>query len=129
YKDVEIGTIQAISLTPDLKRVTVKIQLAREAERFAARDTRFWVVRPRVGASGISGLGTLLSGAYIGVDIGHSKDSQTQFVGLESPPSVTTDQQGRQFSLHGDSLGSVDIGAPVFYRHLQVGQVVGFALD
>ncbi|MFX7961101.1 MlaD family protein, partial [Acinetobacter baumannii] len=70
-----------------------------------------------------------LSGAYIGVDIGHSKDSQTQFVGLESPPSVTTDQQGRQFSLHGDSLGSVDIGAPVFYRHLQVGQVVGFALD
>ena len=129
YKDVEIGTIQAVSLTNDLKRVMVKIQLAREAERFATKDTRFWVVRPRVGASGISGLGTLLSGAYIGVDIGHSKDGQAQFVGLESPPSVTTDQQGRQYTLHGNSLGSVDIGAPVFYRHLQVGQVVGFALD
>ncbi|MFW6098853.1 MAG: intermembrane transport protein PqiB [bacterium] len=129
YKDVEIGSVQAIALTKDFKHVLVRIQLTKEAENFAAKDTRFWVVRPRVGASGISGLGTLLSGAYIGVDIGRSKESRTEFVGLENPPSVTTDQQGHQYTLRGDSLGSVDIGAPVFYRHLQVGQVVGFALD
>src|SRR6202045_2242958 len=72
YKDVEIGSVQAITLTKNLQQVMVKIQLTREAEKFATQGTRFWVVRPRVGANGISGLGTLLSGAYIGVDIGQS---------------------------------------------------------
>ncbi|AOI62111.1 mammalian cell entry protein [Burkholderia territorii] len=129
YKDVEIGSVQAIKLTNDFKRVVVTLQLAKEADKFATRNTRFWVVRPRVGATGVSGLGTLLSGAYIGVDAGHSNDRQTDFVGLENPPAVTSDQQGHQYELRGASLGSIDIGSPVFYRHVQVGQVVGFSLD
>ncbi|RBJ74854.1 mammalian cell entry protein, partial [Pseudomonas sp. MWU12-2534b] len=79
YKDVDIGSVQAITLTPDFKRVVVSIQLTRDAARFANRDTRFWVVRPRVGATGISGLGTLLSGAYIGADLGRSQQKQTDF--------------------------------------------------
>ncbi|CAE6833370.1 Intermembrane transport protein PqiB [Paraburkholderia nemoris] len=129
YKDVEIGSVQAITLTKNLQQVIVKIQLTREAEKFATQGTRFWVVRPRVGANGISGLGTLLSGAYIGVDIGQSSEKRTEFVGLENPPIVTSGQPGHQYTLRGDSLGSVDIGAPVFYRRVQVGQVVGFSLD
>ncbi|CAB3791274.1 Intermembrane transport protein PqiB [Paraburkholderia ultramafica] len=129
YRDVEIGSVQAITLSKDLRHVIVNIQLTREAEKFATRGSRFWVVRPRVGANGISGLGTLLSGAYIGVDIGRSPERQTAFVGLESPPIVTTGQPGHQYTLRGDSLGSVDIGAPIFYHRIQVGQVVGFSLD
>ncbi|MFM0514009.1 PqiB family protein [Paraburkholderia sp. RL17-373-BIF-A] len=129
YKDVEIGSVQAITLTKNLQHVMVKIQLTREAEKFATQGTRFWVVRPRVGANGISGLGTLLSGAYIGVDIGQSSEKRMEFVGLENPPIVTSGQPGHQYTLRGDSLGSVDIGAPVFYRRVQVGQVVGFSLD
>lgn len=129
YKDVEIGSVQSVTLSKDLHHVLVTIQLTKDAERFATRDTRFWVVRPRVGASGISGLGTLISGAYIGVDIGRSSDRETRFTGLECPPMVTTDQQGHQYTLRGESLGSIDIGAPVFYRRIQVGQVVGFSLD
>ena len=86
-------------------------------------------MRPRVGATGVSGLGTLLSGAYIGVDAGRSEDTLTDFTGLESPPAVTGDQKGTQYVLRGDSLGSVDIGSPVYYRRVQVGQVVGFSLD
>ncbi|MEZ0606747.1 intermembrane transport protein PqiB [Paraburkholderia sp. IW21] len=129
YKDVEIGSVQAITLTKNLQHVMVKIQLTREAEKFATQGTRFWVVRPRVGANGISGLGTLLSGAYIGVDIGQSSERRTEFAGLENPPIVTSGQPGHQYTLRGDSLGSVDIGAPVFYRRVQVGQVVGFSLD
>jgi paraquat-inducible protein B len=129
YKDVEIGSVQAITLSKDLRHVIVNIQLTKEAERFATSGTRFWVVRPRVGANGISGLGTLLSGAYIGVDIGRSTERQTAFVGLDNPPIVTTGQPGHQYTLRGDSLGSVDIGAPIFYHRIQVGQVVGFSLD
>ncbi|RQY76910.1 MCE family protein, partial [Burkholderia stagnalis] len=129
YKDVEIGMVKAITLSKDLTRVLVGVQLKKESENFAVKGSRFWIVRPRVGATGVSGLGTLLSGAYIGVDAGRSSESQTEFAGLETPPAVTGDQKGAQYVLRGDSLGSVDIGSPVYYRRVQVGQVVGFSLD
>ena len=129
YKDVNIGLVKNVTLSKDLSHVLIQVQLTKEAENFAVKDTRFWVVRPRVGASGVSGLGTLLSGAYIGVDAGHSQDTQKDFVGLETPPPITGDQKGHRFTLHGDSLGSIDIGSPIFYRRVQVGQVVGFSLD
>ncbi|WP_186030750.1 PqiB family protein [Burkholderia gladioli] len=129
YKDVEIGTVKTIKLSKDLSHVLVDVQLKKEAEDFAVKDSRFWVVRPRVGASGVSGLNTLLSGAYIGVDAGRSPNTQTDFAGLETPPPVTGDDKGTSYVLHGDSLGSVDIGSPVYYRRVQVGQVVGFSLD
>ncbi|HEM7878404.1 intermembrane transport protein PqiB [Burkholderia contaminans] len=129
YKDVEIGMVKTIKLSKDLSRVLVQVQLKKEAEDFAVKGSRFWIVRPRVGATGVSGLGTLLSGAYIGVDAGRSEDTLTDFTGLETPPAVTGDQKGTQYVLRGDSLGSVDIGSPVYYRRVQVGQVVGFSLD
>ena len=129
YKDVDIGSVKTIRLSRDHARVLVSVQLTKEADDFAVDDTRFWIVRPRIGTSGVTGLGTLFSGAYIGVDAGRSHESQTDFVGLEKPPAVTGDQKGRRFSLHGASLGSIDIGSPVYYRRVQVGQVVGFSLD
>ncbi|CEJ96207.1 Paraquat-inducible protein B [Caballeronia glathei] len=129
FKDVDVGTVKTITLSKDHSRVLVDVQLTKEASDFAVKDTRFWVVRPRVAASGVSGLGTLLSGSYIGVDAGKSTDDQTEFVGLETPPAVTGDQKGHKFVLRGESLGSIDIGSPIYYRRVQVGQVVGFSLD
>ncbi|MEQ5840980.1 MlaD family protein [Paraburkholderia acidicola] len=129
YKDVDIGEVKTIKLINNHTQVEVVVQLTKEAEDFAVKDTRFWVVRPRVGTSGVSGLNTLLSGAYIGVDAGHSQDTQKLYTGLETPPPVTGDQRGHRFTLRGESLGSIDIGSPVYYRRVQVGQVVGFALD
>jgi len=129
YKDVNIGDVKGVTLSSDLSHVQVKVELTKEAERFAAEDTRFWVVRPRVALSGVSGLNTLLSGTYLGVDAGKSTETKTDFVGLENPPAVTGDQQGHQYVLHTDNLGSLDIGSPVFYRRIQVGQVVSVTLD
>ncbi|CAH2800808.1 MAG: Paraquat-inducible protein B [uncultured Caballeronia sp.] len=129
FKDVDIGTVKTITLSKDHSRVLVDVQLTKEATDFAVQDTRFWVVRPRVAASGVTGLSTLLSGAYIGVDAGKSTEDQSYFVGLETPPAVTGDQKGHTFTLHGESLGSLDIGSPVYYRRVQVGQVVAFSLD
>ncbi|HAT29331.1 MAG TPA: mammalian cell entry protein [Janthinobacterium sp.] len=129
YKDVEIGQVHTIKLAPDLATVLVTIDMRKDAKRFASEGTRFWVVRPRIGASGVSGLGTLLSGAYIGVDAGKSEETKDDFVGLENAPPVSGDQKGRLFKLHGDSLGSIDIGSPVYYRRVEVGQVISFALD
>lgn len=129
YKDVEIGQVQTLKLAPDRSHVLVGIQLNKESTGFDAEDTRYWVVRPRIAASGISGLGTLLSGAYIGADPGASEQSKKSFVGLEQPPIVTRDASGRQFVLHTDDLGSLDIGSPIFYRRIKVGQVVAYDLD
>jgi paraquat-inducible protein B len=129
YKDVDIGLVRAIALSPDLSKVQVTIDMIKDAKRFTAADTRFWVVRPRVGATGVSGLGTLLSGAYIGVDAGKGATGSTEFTGLERAPPVTVDQKGSQYTLHAEGLGSVDIGSPVFYRRIQVGQVIDFALE
>ncbi|RZT04149.1 paraquat-inducible protein B [Duganella sp. CF402] len=129
YKDVDIGLVRSISLARDLSKVLVTIDMSKEAKRFTAADTRFWVVRPRIGASGVSGLNTLLSGAYIGVDAGKSEETNTQFTGLEKPPQVARDEKGTTYTLHGETLGSIDVGSPVFYRRIQVGQVTGFDLE
>jgi paraquat-inducible protein B len=129
YKDVEIGEVSDIHVAPDRKGVIVSAAIRRDASEYLLSDTRFWVVRPRVSAAGVTGLGTLVSGAYISVDVGQSATRSRQFVGLETPPFVTSDQPGREFVLHADDLGSLSIGSLVFYRHIEVGQVVGYALD
>ncbi|MGF6757150.1 intermembrane transport protein PqiB [Paraburkholderia sp. GAS42] len=129
YRNLDIGSVKAIRLSRDHSRVLVDTQLTDTAKQFAVEDSRFWVVRPRIGTSGVSGLETVLSGAYIGVDLGRSRERRSQFVGLETPPIVTSNRNGRRYVLHGTSLGSIDIGSPVYYRHAQVGQVMGFSLD
>ncbi len=129
YKDVEIGDVRDIHVSKDRKEVVVTAMIHRDASEYLVDDTRFWVVRPRISAAGVTGLGTLVSGAYISVDVGRSATRSEHFVGLEIPPIVTSDLPGRRFALHADDLGSLDIGSRVFYRHIAAGQVVGYTLD
>lgn len=129
YKDVNIGTVESIKLSKDRSHVVARIQLTKEADSFAVKDSRFWVVRPRVAASGVSGLGTLFSGAYIGADGGSAKEDATSFTGLEVPPLVTRDVTGKQYALHAHDLGSLDIGSPVYFRRVKVGHVTAYHLD
>ena len=128
YKDVELGQVTKIELTEDLSMVVVTAELVKQAENFLSVNTRFWVVRARVGVSGVSGLGTLFSGAYITLDPGEPGNISHHFKGLENPPLVTTDLPGRHFLLKTESRGSLDIGSPVYYRRIQVGQVVAYDL-
>ena len=129
YKDVVIGKVTTIRLAPDHHKVIVKVDLEKSAANIAVSDTRFWVVRPRIGLGGVSGIDTLLSGSFIGVDVGDSAQPQTDFTGLENPPSVTHDSQGKSFTLHAGDLGSLDIGSPVYFRRLQVGRVASYRLN
>ena len=129
YKEVEIGQVSDVHVSRDRQEVIVEANIHRDASDYLVEDTKFWVVRPRVSAAGISGLGTLVSGAYISVDVGHSTAPRTQFVGLEIPPIVTSGLPGREFILHADDLGSLGVGSPVFYRHIASGQVVAYTLD
>ncbi|MEO7207526.1 MAG: MlaD family protein [Steroidobacteraceae bacterium] len=129
YKDVDIGEVRDIRVGDDRKEVIVTAEIHRNAKTYLVDDTRFWVVRPRISGAGVSGLATLVSGAYISVDLGHSTVKRDRFVGLEVPPIVTADLPGREFILHADDLGSLDISSAVFYRHITAGQVVGYSLD
>jgi paraquat-inducible protein B len=129
YKDVELGVVDSIVLSKDLSQVIVKAELVKQAEKFISQNTRFWVVRARVAAGGVSGLGTLFSGAYIELDPGKPGTPATHFEGLEVPPVVTTDLPGSHFVLRASSLGSLNIGAPVYFRRIQVGQVISYQLD
>ncbi|MNK04583.1 Paraquat-inducible protein B [compost metagenome] len=129
YKDVQIGIVEGLRLARDRSHVRVTVQLNKDAEAFTAKDTRYWVVRPRLDTSGISGLGTLLSGAYIGVDAGIEEATADEFTGLEVPPIVTRDASGRQFLLRANDIGSLDVGSPVYFRRVKVGQVAAYELD
>ncbi|CAJ0685808.1 intermembrane transport protein PqiB [Ralstonia sp. 22111] len=129
YKSVDIGVVKAVGLTEDRSGAVVLIELTHDGKAFAASDTRFWVVRPRVAAGSISGLGTLLSGAYIGVDGGRSQEKKSTFKGLDTPPAISADAPGKQFTLHAPDLGSLDIGAPVYFRRVRVGQVTAYDID
>jgi paraquat-inducible protein B len=129
YKDVEIGVVKTITLSPNRKGIVVTAELSKQSEEFLREDTRFFVVRPRITSGGVSGLGTLLSGGYIGMDIGKSRETRRDFVGLEVAPIVTGEEPGRQFVLRADDLGSHDVGTPIYFRRVPVGQVVATALD
>jgi paraquat-inducible protein B len=129
YREVNIGLVQTITLSKDRKHVLANVQLSKEAASFSAADTRFWVVRPRVAASGVSGLSALLSRAYIGADADVSKDTKDEFTGLEVQPIVSLDSPGKQFMLHATDIGSLDIGSPVYFRRIKVGQVAAYDLD
>jgi paraquat-inducible protein B len=126
YRDVDVGEVKSLGLSKDRRSVIVTAQMTREAGDLLADDSKFWVVRPRISGGNVSGLGTLLAGAYIGMDAGKSQNHTREFVGLEQPAIVTSDVPGRMFQLRGEDMGSLDVGSPVYFRHIQVGQVAGY---
>lgn len=128
YKNVNIGLVRQIDLAEDRSHVIAKVELRKSASNFAAKDTRFWVVRPRIGTGGISGIDTLLSGAYIDVDGGKSQEKERVFKGLETPPVISSDVPGKIFFLNAKDLGSLDFGSPIYYRRMNVGQVTAYKI-
>ncbi|MDA3913529.1 MlaD family protein [Oleiagrimonas sp.] len=129
YKNVVIGKVQDVLLSDDRSTVLVKVNLDKKYASFATAGSRFWVVRPRVGLGGVSGLNTLFSGAYIGADTGKNHKQSSHFKGLEKPPPLTHGEPGSAYTLTSDALGSLDIGSPVYFRRIQVGRVVSYRLD
>ncbi|QPS86279.1 MCE family protein [Serratia plymuthica] len=129
YKDVTVGIVKDIQLRGDDSQVLVTVSLNESAANLARADTRFWVVRPRVGIGGVTGIDTLLSGAYIGVDKGSSARTRSAFTGLESPPAIINDMPGSRFVVQTDDLGSLDIGSPVYYRRVPVGRIASYQLN
>jgi len=128
YKDVDIGKVTEVVLSKDFSKVIVTAKMEKHAQGLLVEDSRFWTVKPRATLSGVSGLGTLLSGNYIGIEPGKSRKTRGDFAGLEVPPPITGGMSGREFILRAGTLGSLGIGSPIYYRRLNVGQVIGYDL-
>ena len=127
YRDVDVGTMEGVAVSPDLSNVVVTVRMVKGAASYLNRSTNFWVVKPRLSFGGVSGLGTLVSGAYIGMDPGRANgEAVTAFRGLEEPPLIRSSAPGRRFALRADRLGGLGPGAPIYYRGIQVGEVVGY---
>ena len=129
YKDVDVGKVIDVKLTPDLKQVKVFIAIQRDLASQFKTDAQFWVVRPRITTRTISGLSTLLSGAYITLTTGEAEATANTFVGLDEPPTLSGASEGKHFTLVAERLGSMDVGSPVFYRGIAVGEVVNYTLN
>lgn len=130
HKAVELGTVKSVTLSDDMSHIVATVEMQRQAARFLTDNARFWVVRPRFSVGNVSGIETLLSGAYIELDPGSPEaPGRHDFVGLEDPPAVRSDEPGRTFLLTTDRLGSLSSGSPVFYRDIDVGEVLGYEFD
>jgi paraquat-inducible protein B len=131
YRNVELGVVTGIHLDDDLDHVTLTAEMVPGVKDYLSADTRFWVVRARVAAGEVTGLGTLLGGAFISMDpipLKKGEKPQRAYVGLEKAPAVTSDEPGTAFVLRSPRLGSVDVGSPVYYRQINVGRVTHYEL-
>ena len=127
YQDIVFGTVKSLTLTPDKTHVVATIATTHEAGPLLTEGTQFWVVKPRFFAGNISGIETLLSGSYVGMlPAEKGGKSQHEFVGREDPPVLGTYVPGRTFLLKSKRIGSVSVGSPIFYRDLNVGEVLGW---
>jgi len=127
YKDIVFGTVKSLELAPDRAHVIATIATTHEAKPLLTEGTLFWVVKPRFFAGNISGIETLLSGSYVGMlPAANPGKSQHEFVGREDPPVLGTYVPGRTFLLKSKRIGSVSVGSPIFFRDLNVGEVLGW---
>ncbi len=127
YKDIEVGLVETVKLSDDLSQVIVTARMENNVAGHLGKDTRFWVVKPQFGLSGVSGLDTLMAGNYIAVEFGTGKPTRN-FIGLEHAPKITADTPGRSFVLIAENAGSLQEGTPIYFRNIQAGRVVSVQL-
>ena len=129
-RSVRVGVVKEVKLADDLKSVVVQVELIPDSHKLLRGGTSFWVVRPRVTASAVSGLDTLITGAYLelnpGPDVG---EEVNHFTGLETPPATSRDIPGRRIVLTTEEAGSLSAGSPLYYRGIEVGRIESRQLD
>jgi paraquat-inducible protein B len=127
FKNVEIGIVDSVQFSDDFSHVLLTAKFHYGTESFLRRGTRFWVVKPRLGLRGVSGLDTLVSGAYIEIEPGQGI-KRRHFVGLETPPVINAGEDGKEIVLIANRLGSIDAGSPIYYQGITAGEVLGYEL-
>ncbi|WP_395489260.1 intermembrane transport protein PqiB [Cedecea davisae] len=128
-RSVDVGVVESAQLTDDLHHVEIKARLNSGMEKLLHNDSVFWVVKPQVGREGISGLGTLLSGAYIELQPGSKGDQPERYDLLDAPPLAPPDAKGIRITLDSKKAGQLTPGDPVLFRGYRVGSVETSTFD
>lgn len=128
-RGIPIGLVTKI--IPDLKNrlIHAKVKMEKSVAGELVEDTLFWVVRPELSASSIHGLETILSGSYIGIQVGNSTTPLREFAGLSSAPPVAADTPGLHLKIRAEVLGSIQVGTGIYYRNIQIGEVQRYQLE
>lgn len=127
--NVDVGLVESVQLNKDLKSVSIVARMQHNSGPLLREDSKFWVVRPRIGTSGVSGLNTLLSGAYIELSPGESKKQRRSFNGLKEAPITPLSTPGLRITLISNEASSVSTGDPVSYRGFRVGRIENSKFD
>ena len=128
YQGINVGQVQGLQLDDDLEGVTATLELSRQIEPLIKKNTEFWLVKPQISLSGVSGLDTLVAGNYISFKPGDGEVAQ-HFVALNTPPPQTNNLPGIRLVLNAAELGSLSVGAPVLYQQIDVGDIEGYQLS
>lgn len=128
YRGVRVGEVRSVQLAKDTAHVEVEARLTASAKNLARDGSVFWIVRPEVGAGGLSGLETIVSGPYIQVQPGGGRE-QKKFIGAEEPPILEQSKSGLEIILTTPQINTLSIGSPVYYRGIEVGDVEYFVLS
>lgn len=123
YKNLDIGTVRDIRLSPALDSVIVAAQMDKNADNLLRKDSEFWIVKPQISTRGVMGLSTILSGSYIAVSIGKSEEFSRSFKALEEIPLVEKGERGLRLQLTTERLAGLNVGSPVYYQGMTVGQI------
>ena len=129
HLSIDVGEVTEVKLNGSLDGVEVRARVQPGVVPLLHEDTHFWVVRPRIDTTGISGLGTLLSGAYISFSKGVGNTPTLSFVGEEEPPVSPASAPGLRVRLQSDSGGAMQVGQPVLYKNYRVGQIESVHFD
>lgn len=128
-RSVDIGQVESLMLTDDLHHVEIKARLYHGMEKLLHSDSVFWVVKPRIGREGVSGLNTLLSGAYIELQPGNQGNPASSYPLLDNPPLAPSDTKGIRIMLTSDRAGQLNPGDPVLFHGYRVGSVEASHFD
>lgn len=128
YRDVDIGKVDTVRLDETLDGVIVTAGLHPGSERLLGEQARFWIEQPEVSITGVSGLQTVLSGVFIGIEPDTTGTAKRDFVGLEEAPFILQGRPGRLYTLEAPDRSSLHKGAPVLFRDFKVGEIVEYQL-
>lgn len=128
-RGIPVGLVT--KMMPDLKnrQIVATVKMDKGVADQLVDDTLFWVVRPELSASSVQGLDTILSGSYIGIQVGSSTTPRRVFAGLNATPPISPDTPGLHLKLQAEALGSIQVGTGIYYRNIQIGEVQKYQLQ
>lgn len=129
FRSVKIGTVKDVELSSDYSSTILTVQMEKNTENMLREDSIFWIVKPRIEHTGVSGLDTLLSGPYIEMAMGKSSVMANNFDITDHPPLMDINEKGKRFNLYSSSTKRLSVGESVTFRGFEVGSIIAADFD